>query len=63
MIQKIKKKSHRDRGERIFVFSFLLSLGIWSCLCPSSAPSTAGSSTLGAVLPLEDLVKDFVRQS
>lgn len=57
VIQQIKN-SHHGRGERIFVSSLLPSMWIRSHLCPSSAPST-----LCAVLPLEDLVEDFMRGS
>lgn len=42
VIQQIKN-SHHGRGERIFVSSLLPSMWIRSHLCPSSAPSTAGS--------------------
>lgn len=58
-----KKFTSWQRWEDFYVSSFLLSSCIWRHLCPSVPLPLLGSSTLCTVLPLEDLVEDFMRGS
>lgn len=58
------KNSHCDRGERIFMFlNFCFPCGFKAIYIPLQLLPLLGSSTLWTVLPLEDLVEDFMRGS